>query len=331
MLKPLLGVDLGGTKIEIAVLDERGHFLLRERVPTPQGDYAAILHAIVDLVHRAEMRLGLQGLPLGIGMPGSLSPVTGRVRNANSVVLNGQPLREDLQTLLDRSIEFENDANCLALSEAADGAGADGHVVFAAILGTGVGAGVVVHGRLLRGCNGVAGEWGHNPLPPDAVEEHVAGLACWCGRQDCVETWLSGPGFAADHARMTGQSLQAHEIAAAMRAGDALARASFGRYVDRLARALAQVVNVLDPDVIVLGGGMSLIEALYDVLPRRLAPLVFSDCLRTPIRLARHGDSSGVRGAAWLATQAATLQELIKVVPASYPEIGTTVGKSRRR
>lgn len=297
-----LGIDLGGTKIEIAALDGTGALLLRQRVPTPQGDYAATLQAIAGLVRQAEARLGASGLPLGIGMPGSLSPLTGRVRNANSTVLNGQPLQADLQALLARPLRLENDANCLALSEATDGAGASAEVVFAAILGTGVGAGVAVRGQVLHGCNGVAGEWGHNPLPLISREE-LDRSACWCGRRGCLECWLSGPGFAADHAAVAGGGLDAAQIIAAMRAGDAAAQASFGRYAERLARALATVINVLDPQVIVLGGGMSNVAELYQRVPRLWVPHVFSDVVRTVLRPALHGDSSGVRGAAWLAAQ----------------------------
>ena len=282
-----LGIDLGGTKIEIAALDGQGAFLLRERVATPQGDYAGTLRAIAGLVAQAEQRLGATGLPL---------------RNANSTALNGQPLREDLQALLQRPLRLENDANCLALSEATDGAGAGAEVVFAAILGTGVGAGIAVRGQVLHGRNGIAGEWGHNPLPPEPGEQR-APRVCWCGRADCVETWLSGPALAADHAAMTGQRLDAAQVVAAMRAGDAAAQASVERYAARLARALAQVINLLDPDVIVLGGGMSNVAALYDAVPRLWAPQVFSDSVRTVLAPARHGDSSGVRGAAWLAAR----------------------------
>lgn len=295
-----LGIDLGGTKIEIAALDERGAFLLRERCATPQGDYAGTLQALADLVGQAERRLGVTGLPLGMGIPGSLSPLTGRVRNANSTALNGQALQHDLQTLLQRPVRLENDANCLALSEATDGAGAGAEVVFAAILGTGVGAGVAVHGQVLRGRNGVAGEWGHNPLPL-ASDAEQARSRCWCGRRGCLETWLSGPGLAADHAHVTGRQLGAPEIVAAMRAGDAAAQASIERYAGRLARALAQVINILDPDAIVLGGGMSNVEELYGLVPELWAAHVFSDSVQTRLLPARHGDSSGVRGAAWLA------------------------------
>lgn len=297
---PRLGIDLGGSKIEIAALDARGAFVLRERVPTPQGDYAATLRAMAELVTRAEASLGAVGLPLGVGMPGSLSPATGLVRGANSTVLNGRPLREDLQRLLARPVGFENDANCLALSEATDGAGAGAEVVFAAILGTGVGAGIALRGQILRGCNGIAGEWGHNPLPRDGDRE-APHLHCWCGRLDCIESWLSGPALAADHARATGVQRAVPEIVSAMRAGDRGAAASLARYAGRLARALAQVVNILDPDVIVLGGGLSRIDELYDWVAQELRPHVFSDILRTRVVPALHGDSSGVRGAAWLA------------------------------
>lgn len=294
-----LGIDLGGTKIEIAALDAQGGFVLRERVPTPQGDYDATLRAMADLVAAAEARLGRHGLPLGVGMPGSLSPRTGRVRNANSTVLNGQPLREDLQQLLGRPVRLENDANCLALSEATDGAGAGAEVVFAVILGTGLGAGLAVRGQVLAGCNGVAGEWGHNPLPRASATELARG--CWCGRTGCQELFLSGVGLAAEHARAGGPQEDAAAIVAAARAGELLAQASLARYCERLARALAQVINLLDPDVIVLGGGMSQVDELYQQLPLLWEPHVFSDTVRTLLRPARHGDSSGVRGAAWLA------------------------------
>ena len=297
-----LGIDLGGTKIEIAALGADGRFLLRERCATPQGDYRATLRAIRALVRQAEASLGAAGLSVGMGIPGSLSPVTGRVRNANSTVLNGQPLLQDLQALLGRPLRLENDANCLALSEATDGAGAGAEVVFAAILGTGVGAGVAVRGQVLHGRNGVAGEWGHNPLPMATAQE-LARPACWCGRAGCIETWLSGPGLARDHAHASGQQLEAASVVAAARAGDAAAQASLARYAERLARALAGVINLLDPDVIVLGGGMSNVQELYEQVPRLWAPHVFSDSVRTVLRPALHGDSSGVRGAAWLGAQ----------------------------
>lgn len=295
-----LGIDLGGTKIEIAALAPDGAFLLRQRCATPQGDYRGTLQAIADLVAQAEQRLSAHSLPLGIGMPGSLSPLDGRVRNANSTALNGRLLREDLQTLLGRPLRLENDANCLALSEAIDGAGAGAELVFAAILGTGVGAGIAVRGQVLHGRNGIAGEWGHNPLPLASPQE-LARPLCWCGRRACLETWLSGPGLAADHAAVAGQPTNAEQIVAAMRAGNAAAQASFERYAERLARALAQVINILDPDVIVLGGGMSNVTELYERVPHLWTPHVFSDVVATVLVPARHGDSSGVRGAAWLA------------------------------
>ncbi len=295
-----LGIDLGGTKIEIAALDAAGAFVLRRRVATPQGDYAATLRAVAALVWAAEVQLGLVGLPLGMGIPGSLSPLTGRVRNANSTALNGQPLREDLQALLQRPVRLENDANCLALSEATDGAGAGADVVFAAILGTGVGAGIAVRGQVLRGCNGIAGEWGHNPLPPRPGEARASRL-CWCGRRDCVEAWLSGPALAADHAAAGGGALTAERIVAAMRDGDDAATATFERYARHLALALAGIVNVLDPHVIVLGGGLSQVPELIECVPDLWRQHIFSDRVRTVLRPALHGDSSGVRGAAWLA------------------------------
>jgi fructokinase len=299
---PLLGVDLGGTKIEVAVLSrDDGRFLLRERVATPRQGYDAVLDTIAALVRAAESRLGVAGLPLGVGIPGCISPATGLVKGANSTVLNGRALDRDLQSLLQRPVRAENDANCLAVSEAVDGAAAGAPVVFAVILGTGVGAGIAIDGRAWAGLQGVAGEWGHNPAPRLAGDEGPARLACWCGRGECTETLLSGPGLAADHARHGATpALDAPAIVAAALAGDAAARASVERYGERLARALAQVINLLDPSAIVLGGGMSNIDALYADLPRLWAPHVFSDTVVTPLRRARHGDSSGVRGAAWL-------------------------------
>jgi fructokinase len=299
--KTLLGIDLGGTKIEVALLArDDGRFLLRERVATPRDGYDAVLGAIAGLVHHAQRRLGIEGLPLGIGIPGCLSPATGLVKGANSTVLNGHPLDRDLQALLQRPVRIENDANCLAVSEAVDGAGAGARVVFAAILGTGVGAGIAIDGRAWDGANGIAGEWGHNPAPALADDERVDAPSCWCGRGRCNETLLSGTGFAAEHARHVGGALDARAIVAAAQAGDAAARASLERYSERLARALAQVINVMDPDVIVLGGGMSNVASLLDEVPRRWAAPVFSDVVATPLRRAVHGDSSGVRGAAWL-------------------------------
>ncbi|CUA99038.1 ROK family protein [Thiomonas bhubaneswarensis] len=309
---PLIGLDLGGTKIEVAVLDGQGRFLLRERRPTPQGDYAATLRVMGELVAQADAHLAAMGvgrLPVGVAIPGSISPNSGLIRNANSTVLNGKPLLADLQALLARPVRLHNDANCLAVSEAIDGAGQGARLVFAVILGTGVGAGIAIGGRDWLGCNAVAGEWGHNPLPwPRTASAwgELPGPRCWCGLQGCIETWLSGPAFAADHALHTGQQLAAHDITAAMRRGDAAARASFIRYCDRLARALAHVINLLDPEVIVLGGGMSNVGELYTEVPQRWGAWVFSDEVRTRLLPAMHGDSSGVRGAAWLWRDQAT-------------------------
>ncbi len=297
----LLGIDLGGTKIEIAALArDDGRVLFRERVATPQGDYVATIDAIAGLVQRAEAALGVQGLPLGMGIPGCLSPATGLVKGANSTQLNGRPLDRDLAQRLARPVRIENDANCLAVSEAVDGAAAGSRVVFAAILGTGVGAGIAIDGRAWTGANAIAGEWGHNPAPRLADDERVAAPHCWCGRGTCVEALLSGSSLAAEHARHCGQTLDSRALASAVQAGEAAARASLERYAERLARALAQVINILDPSAIVLGGGVSNIDWLYDEVPRRWAPHVFSDAVATPLRRAQHGDSSGVRGAAWL-------------------------------
>jgi fructokinase len=300
---PLIGVDLGGTKIEIAVLDrDDGRFLLRERVATPREGYAAVLGAIAGLVEAAQMRLGLAAdVAVGVGIPGCLSPTTGVVQGANSTALNGRPLDRDLQQLLQRPVRVQNDANCLAVSEAVDGAAAGARVVFAVILGTGVGAGIAIDGRVWSGLHGIAGEWGHNAAPLLEGDERATLPRCWCGRGICNETLLSGPGFAADHARRGGGATSdAASIVVATRGGNPQARASLDRYVERLARALAQVINLLDPSAIVLGGGMSNVEALYDELPRRWTPHVFSPTVATRLRRAAHGDSSGVRGAAWL-------------------------------
>lgn len=311
---PLLGIDLGGTKIEGLMLGADGEPLWRERVPTPRGDYRATLNAIASLVARAEAATGLRNLSVGIGTPGSETAAE-LIRNANSTCLNGQPLRNDLQALLQRPVRIANDANCLALSEATDGAGAGSAVVFAVILGTGVGGGLVVNGELLIGANGLAGEWGHNPLPwadanhtptdadADANADNDAAL-CYCGKTGCIETWLSGPGLARDHAKRTGQTLDARQIAERAGSGDAACEASLARYASRLARALAAVINLVDPDVIVLGGGLSQIEALYDAVPRLWSRHVLSvgadQPLRTRLAKSAHGDTSGVRGAAWL-------------------------------
>jgi fructokinase len=296
-----IGVDFGGTKIEAAALDRDGTFLSRVRAPTPR-DYTASLAAVRDLVVEAERQAGVvsgrKGL-VGVATPGSISPKTGLIRNANSLWLNGKAFQKDLGTTLQAPVRMANDANCLALSEASDGAGAGAAIVFAAILGTGCGGGVVAHGRVVEGANAIAGEWGHTPLPWPNGEEYPA-PPCWCGRHGCLELYLSGTGFEADHARLTGRKLAGAEIAAAARQGDAQAQASLGRYVDRLGRGLAAICNVLDPDVIVLGGGMSNLPELYARVPVEIARWIFSDVCSTRIVPARHGDSSGVRGAAML-------------------------------
>jgi len=293
-----IGVDLGGTKIEIVALDEAGNQRLRRRVPTPQGDYAATLAAIAALVDAAESELGERGC-VGVGIPGAESAESGLVKNASSTCLNGKTLRSDLQNLLQREIRIDNDANCFALSEAIDGAGQGAEVVFGVILGTGVGGAIVAREQVLTGANRIAGEWGHNPLPyPE--EETRPPPRCYCGRQGCVETWLSGPSLAADHARHGGESLTAKQIAARAEAGDAACAATLARYHRRLAKSLAQVINIVDPSVIVLGGGLSNIESLYTAVPAQWGEYIFSDQVVTQLRRNQHGDSSGVRGAAWL-------------------------------
>jgi len=281
-----IGIDLGGTKIEALALDGAGREVFRKRVPTPRGDYAATIAAVSSLVK--EIGEG----SVGVGIPGAASQVTGLVKNANSTWLIGKPLKEDLENALRRPVRLENDANCFALSEAVDGAGEGAGVVFGVILGTGVGGGIVVDGKVLVGANAIAGEWGHNPLPAPTAAD-LPHPACYCGRTGCIETYLSGPGLSRDHESRTGRRLSAEEIVS-------LGDQSLERYEERLARALASVINVLDPDVIVLGGGMSNVARLYTEVPRRWGRHVFSD--RVATRLARpvHGDSSGVRGAAWL-------------------------------
>lgn len=293
-----LGIDLGGTKIEIIALEDTGGELLRRRVATPQGDYQQTLQVIAQLVHDTEAELGQHG-SLGIGTPGALSRASGCLKNSNSVALNGQPILQDLESLLQRKVQISNDANCFALSEATDGAAAGASVVFGVILGTGVGAGIVVNGRILTGPNGIAGEWGHNPLPWPQPNE-LPGLPCYCGKHGCIETFLSGPGMAKWHELETGVVLKAEEIVARAEQGDAICERSLQAYEHRLARSLAHVINILDPDVIVLGGGMSNIERLYVNVPKLWGEWVFSD--RVDTRLVKHqfGDSSGVRGAAWL-------------------------------
>lgn len=293
-----LGIDLGGTKTEIIAIDDDGRQLLRRRVATPQGDYAATLATIVDLVTAAERKLACRG-SIGIGIPGSESPTGGLIRNANSTCLIGRPLRADLQQLLGREIRLANDANCFALSEAVDGAGRDAASVFGVILGTGVGGGIVIGRQVLVGANAIAGEWGHNPLPLAGVDDEPLPL-CYCGRRGCIEAYLSGPGMAADHRAHGGAALDPAIIASLAEAGDATCEATLRRYEERLGRALASVINILDPEVIVLGGGLSNLQRLYRNLPARCAPHVFADRFSTRFLPPLHGDSSGVRGAAWL-------------------------------
>jgi fructokinase len=293
-----IGIDLGGTKIEAAAIDRQGGVALRQRVATPAGNYAATIEAVRGLVAALETALGRR-CPVGIGMPGSLSPTTGLVRNANSTCLNGRPFDRDLTQALARPLRFANDANCFALSEAIDGAAAGAGVVFGVILGTGVGGGLVVERRPIPGANAIAGEWGHSPLPQPGDAERP-GPPCYCGKNGCLETFLSGPGLASDHRQVTGEALDAAAIAARAEAGDAAAAASLGRYEDRLARGLAVVINLLDPDVIVLGGGLGRIGRLYDNVPRLWGGHIFSDAVTTQLVAPAHGDASGVRGAAWL-------------------------------
>lgn len=293
-----LGIDLGGTKTELIALDSSGETLLRRRRPTPAGDYHAILETVYGLVTEAETALGQQGT-IGIATPGAISRRSGLLKNSNTTVLNGKRLDRDLAERLGREIRIENDANCFALSEAIDGAAAQGRIVFGVILGTGVGGGLIVDRRVMRGHNQIAGEWGHNPLPW-AHPEELPGPACYCGRRGCIETWLSGPGMARDFRERNGREQAPEAIVASARAGDQAASATLANYSDRLARGLAAVINVLDPDVIVLGGGLSNIAELYRDVPPLLSAQAFSDGIDTPLVAARHGDSSGVRGAAWL-------------------------------
>jgi fructokinase len=293
-----IGIDLGGTKIAIIALDEAGRKIERRRMETPQGDYRGTLEAIGSLVDRVEKELGLKGT-VGIGTPGVTSSSTGVLKNSNSVCLIGRPFQHDLEEVLGRPVRMANDANCFALSEATDGAGAGCSVVFGVILGTGVGGGIVVDGRVLTGANAIAGEWGHNPLPWPGDDERP-GPQCYCGRRGCIETFLSGPGMKRDHHAATGRMLEPPTIVARAKKGDKECRATLRRYEHRLARALAHVINILDPDVIVLGGGMSNIRGLCSAVPQLWGEYVFSDRVDTRLVPARYGDSSGVRGAAWL-------------------------------
>ncbi len=296
-----LGVDLGGTKTEIVALDRDGAERFRHRLPTPHGDYDATLGVIERLVRETEAGIGVApgACTVGIGTPGSLSRDTGLLRNSNSTCLNGRTFKRDVEARLGREIRMSNDANCFAISEAQDGAAKGAEVVFGVILGTGVGAGIVVDGRALDGRNGIAGEWGHNPLPWPRDDERP-GRACYCGRAGCIETWLSGPAFERDHMALTGRDVPTPRIASLAAAGDADAAASLARYEERLARSLAHVVNILDPDVIVLGGGMSNVDRLYAAVPSLWGAWIFSDRVDTRLVRNAHGDSSGVRGAARL-------------------------------
>jgi len=293
-----IGVDLGGTKIEGVALDASGSVQVRRRAATPREDYRATIDAIVALVGDIEQETG-EAASVGIGIPGTISPFTGLVKNANSTWLNGRPLQRDLETALGRGLRLANDANCFALSEATDGAAAGLQSVFGVILGTGVGGAIAIAGNILSGANRIAGEWGHNPLPWPAPDESP-GPPCWCGRSGCIETFLSGPALAADHRRHGGQSLSPPEIADAAERGDPECQATLTRFMHRLARGLATAINLIDPDAIVLGGGVSGIAALYDQVPRLWAPYVFSDRVGTRLLPPVHGASSGVRGAAWL-------------------------------
>jgi fructokinase len=293
-----IGIDLGGTKIEGIAIDENGVECERLRVPTPKGDYGAVVNAVAKLVLDIERDRGQKGT-VGVGIPGAISPATGLVKNANTIELIGHPLDKDLGRTLGREVRVANDANCFALSEATDGAGAGGQVVFGVIIGTGVGGGIVVDGRILTGPHAIAGEWGHNPLAWPRDDERP-GHPCFCGRPGCNESFLAGPSLSRDHRLTTGQDLKAKEIAARAESGDPDTLATMGRYEDRLARALAVIINVLDPDFVVLGGGVSNIARLYREVPLVLPKYVFSDKVTTPIVKAKYGDSSGVRGAAWL-------------------------------
>ena len=294
-----IGVDLGGTKIEAVVLASNGDIVGQARRATPREDYDATIEAITDLVSEVEMQAGARAPTVGIGIPGAISPATGLIKNANSTWLIGQPLREDLEAGTAKRVRLANDANCFALSEAVDGAGQGAASVFGVILGTGVGGGIVIDGRIHGGRNLIAGEWGHNPLPwPDVLE--WPGPDCYCGRSGCIETFLSGPGLAADHARVNGGDLTGEAVVAAAQAGDEATQATLQRYERRFAKALTAMINLLDPEVIVLGGGLSNIEQLYRNVPAALEEFAFSDRLSVNLRRARHGDASGVRGAAWL-------------------------------
>jgi len=295
-----IGIDLGGTKIEAAAMDSSGRLSLARRLPTPIRDYDETISAIVQLTAGIESELG-SGARIGIGMPGAISPATGLVKNSNSTCLNGRPFQHDVEQALNRPVRLANDANCFALSEAVDGAGKQARIVFGAILGTGVGGGIVVDGKLLVGANAISGEWGHAPLPWPTGDERP-GPRCYCGREGCIEAFLSGPSLRRDHHRTTGTDIEPATIVAAAAEGDVSAEATLRRYEDRLARALAAAIDLLDPDVIVIGGGLSQIGRLYQNVPRiwNSAGYIFSDRVDTRLVPPQYGDSSGVRGAAWL-------------------------------
>ena len=292
-----IGIDLGGSKIEGIILDEAGAELDRKRMATPVG-YEAIIHSLIDLVDALKKTAG-QEVTIGIGIPGAISPATGLIKNANTTCLIGKPFGQDLCAALGQNIRMANDANCFTKSEAIDGAGKGARVVFGVIMGTGCGGGLVIDGKVITGPHAIAGEWGHNPLPW-AKENERPGPDCYCGKQGCLETWISGPGLAADHYKRTAEHLTALDLVAEAAAGGAAAQESLNLFFDRLSRGLSTVINVLDPDVIVLGGGLSNIDAIYQEMPKRLGQYVFSDEVSTPIVKNVHGDSSGVRGAAWL-------------------------------
>jgi fructokinase len=293
-----IGLDLGGTKIEGVALADDGRELARRRVAAPRGSYHATIHAVIALVAAIEQEAGGSG-SVGIGIPGTISPATGLVKNANSTWLIGHALDRDLSRALDREVRLANDANCFALSEATDGAAAGASVVFGVIIGTGTGGGVVVNGGVVVGANAIGGEWGHNPLPAPRDDERP-GPPCYCGRSGCIETFLSGPGLAREYVARGGEEVAAAEVAARAMRGETRAAECLERYEERFARAIASIINVLDPDVIVLGGGLSNIARLYERVPRLWSPHVFSDRVATRLMPAKHGDASGVRGAAWL-------------------------------
>ena len=293
-----IGIDLGGTKIEAIALSASGSILARRRVATPRGNYELTVRAIVDLVSAIEQELGASGT-VGIGTPGAISPATGLIKNANSTALIGHALDKDVSSALDREVRLSNDANCFALSEAVDGAAAGAEIVFGVIIGTGTGGGIAIRGRILTGVNAIAGEWGHNPIPWPRQGE-LPGPQCYCGRQGCLETFLSGPGLSRDFRDASGTHLEPPQIVRLAEANDQAAETCFSRYEDRLARGLAHVINILDPQVIVLGGGMSNIQRLYQRVPRLWHQYVFSDRVDTKLVRPVHGDSSGARGAAWL-------------------------------